>query len=437
MSATNMSPTESPSSAPDDRPSAASPVEPQKPVSRWFIFVFMLTYFAFMLATLMPGMFSLAVKTQLLAPETKAASLGIIVGVGAFVSIVAVPLAGVLSDRTRLRWGRRRPWLVLGIVLGIAGAVGVAFSPNIGMAIATWCVCTLGNACVSAAVNPVIAENIPEAQRGKVGALTGIGTQLAGVMASLGGGLLASNILLLFLAPFAVLIVAAILFVMTVPDRPATVVVGAKTGIRAVFTDLAFNPLKHRDFTLVLIGKFLLQVGMTFFSTYQLYFLLDRLGFTPETAGSQLAIVGGIGILVTTAFAIVSGILSDRWRRRKVFIYIASVLAAAGLITLAFAHDFLTFAAGGLLVLACAGMFGSVDLALVGDTLPDKENAASKWMGLYGVAAAVPSAIAPVFAPLILLVGSPEANNYTMLYVCGAMIALGAAISTKFIRSVR
>lgn len=435
MSATNVPPVASVVTAVESPVSSIG--EPQRPVSRWFIFVYTTMYFSFMLVVLMPALFSLAVKTQLLTPETKAASLGVILGVGALVNIIATPLAGVLSDRTRLRWGRRRPWLLLGVVLAFVGAAGVAVSDSIPMAIGAWCVSNLGAACIGAAINPVIAENVPESQRGKVGALTGIGTQLAGVAASLTGSMLTSNILLLFVLPTIVVAIASVLFIIAVPDRPATPTSGAATGIRAVFTDLAFNPRKHRDFSLVLLGKFLLQVGMTFFSTYQLYFLLDRLGLTPEQAGARLALVGGIGILVTTAFAVISGILSDRLRRRKAFIYVASALAAAGLVTLGLAHDFMTYAVGGMLVLACAGMFGSVDLALVGDTLPDKDTAASKWMGLYGVAANLPSAIAPVIAPLILLVGSPEANNYTLLYVSAAAIALGAAISTKFIRTVR
>lgn len=429
----SVTPAVTPDPSPADAPSNAG--EPIQPVSRWFIFVYVITWFGYMLAVLMPALFSLALKAQALTPESKAATLGIVVGVGALVNIVAGPVFGVLSDRTRLRWGRRRPWLVLGIVIGLVGAVAVALSPNVVIALLAWAVSNVGAACISAAVSPVIAENIPESQRAKVGALTGVATQLAGVGATLVGGMLTDNLLLLFVVPFIVLIVASVLFVFTVPDRPATK--RDTGGIKAIFTDLAFNPLKHRDFSLVLLGKFLLQIGMTFFSTYQLYFLLDRLGFTPEEAGSKLALVGGIGILVTMSFAIISGIISDRIRRRKGFIYMASGLAAAGLLTMAFADNFLMYAAGCLLILAGAGTFGSVDLALVGDTLPQKDEAASKWMGLYMVASNLPNAIAPVLAPLILLVGSPDAGNYTMLYVSAAAIALGAAITTKFIRSVR
>lgn len=43
-------------------------------------------------------------------------------------TIAATPVLGALNDRTRLRFGRRRTWLVVGIVLIIAGLCGTALS---------------------------------------------------------------------------------------------------------------------------------------------------------------------------------------------------------------------------------------------------------------------------------------------------------------------
>jgi GPH family glycoside/pentoside/hexuronide:cation symporter len=53
----------------------------------------------------------------LMAPAT----VGVIFGLARFWDAVADPMVGYLSDRTRTRWGRRRPWLV-------AAVVPVAFS---------------------------------------------------------------------------------------------------------------------------------------------------------------------------------------------------------------------------------------------------------------------------------------------------------------------
>lgn len=412
-----------------DRPGYAEPPR----ASAWFIAVYTAITFGANLTMLAPMLFGLAYKIQLVDPNGKEASLGLVVGIGALVNIVVTPLVGVLSDRTRTRFGRRRPWVASGIVVCAAAGAAIALAPSILMIAVAWVVYIVGLACILSALAPVLADQVPQSQRGKVGALSGVSTQLAGVVASVAGSLLTGNVLLMFLLPPIVLLVAFVLYLFAIPDPPAADSV-VHEPISQVFKQLIFNPRKHRDFTLVWLGRFLLQVGMTFFSTYQLYFLLDRIGLTPETAGRQLALVGGIGILVTTGFAIVGGILSDRMQRRKVFIYLAAALAATGLTIMAFAPDVLMYAVATLFILAAAGLFGSVDLALASDLVPDRAES-GRWMSILNVAGYIPSAVAPVVAPLILLTGGGQ--NYTALYLTAALVATGAGLTAWRIRGAR
>ena len=48
--------------------------------------------------------------------------------VSKFYDVVTDPLMGVISDRTQTRWGRRRPFLLLGGIVGAAG-LALAFNP--------------------------------------------------------------------------------------------------------------------------------------------------------------------------------------------------------------------------------------------------------------------------------------------------------------------
>jgi MFS family permease len=406
--------------------------EPSR-VSGWFMTVYTLTMFGANLTMLAPMLFGLAYKIQLVDPEGKETSLGLVVGVGALFNIVVTPLAGVLTDRTRTRFGRRRPWVGAGIIVCAGAGAAIASAPSVLLIGIAWVLYIFGLAAILSALNPVLADQIPESQRGTVGALSGVSTQLAGVAASVAGSALTGNVLLMFVLPVGVLLVTFMLYIFAIPDRPAAASV-VHEPLSQVFEQLVFNPRKHRDFALVWLGRFFLQVGMTFFSTYQLYFLLDRIGLTSETAGKQLALVGGIGILVTTGFAIVGGILSDRLRRRKPFIYVASALAATGLATMAFAPNVLLYVVAALFILAAAGLFGSVDLALASDLVPDRAES-GRWMSILNVAGYIPSAIAPVVAPLILLIG--EGQNYTALYLTAALVASGAALTAWRIRAAR
>lgn len=416
----------------DMRVDASALSEPPR-VGVWFIFVYMLSYFGFNLTMLTPLLFSVAYKIQLIDPDNRDASLGIILGVGGLFGLVAGPIFGVLSDATRLQWGRRRPWLAGGLVLAAAGGVIIATAAIVSVALVGFAVLQLGIAAMSAGFNPVLAERVPTSQRGKVGALGGVAAALAGISAFVLGSQLTGNVLLLFLLPVAVFAVGLVLFFLTVKDAPATRDTRIQS-IRTVFTSFIFNPRRYPDFAWVWLGKAFLQFGFTFFSTYQLYFLLARLGFTAAEAAGLVAIVGGLSVLATMLFAIISGFLSDRLRRRKPFIYLASSLIAAGLTTAALAPNFTVFVIGGTVLSAGTGAFTSVDLAMATELLPENDKA-GKYMAIYYLASSIPATLAPLVAPTLLAIGG--GSNYPLLFLFGAVLALGAVLTTWKIRAVR
>ncbi|MGL5617054.1 MAG: MFS transporter [Sarcina sp.] len=56
--------------------------------------------------------------------------LGILVTVGPIAGIIFPYLAGIISDRTNIRFGKRKPWVLLGGILGAIFLLGLGFSPN-------------------------------------------------------------------------------------------------------------------------------------------------------------------------------------------------------------------------------------------------------------------------------------------------------------------
>src|SRR5437899_7478122 len=64
----------------------------------------------------------------------KGEALAFVLVPGAFVSLFANPLFGMLSDRTRGRlasWGRRRPYILFGTLVNIGGLLWMATAPDI------------------------------------------------------------------------------------------------------------------------------------------------------------------------------------------------------------------------------------------------------------------------------------------------------------------
>lgn len=416
---------------PDGPEADDAPDIPQ--ASRTRLAIFTVTMFAFQLTLLMPSLFSLAYKAQAIDPADKATSLGLVLGVGGIFGLVAGPIFGVLSDGTRWRWGRRRPYLVIGLGFAAIGALILASASSVPMMVVGWAVTQLAISASSAALNPFMAEQVPAAQRGQAGALSGAGAAFAGVGASLIGSFLTTDMLLLFMVPVAVFGVAAIVYIMAIPDRPAEE--SAQIGsILGVFKGLWFNPVKHSDFAFVWVGKLAMQFSFTFFSAYQLFFMLDRLGLTAEQAGRQLAAVSGLGLVALVGATIASGFLSDRFGRRKPFIYIAAALIACGLILLSSADSIVVFAIGGVVMSVGTGTFNSVDLAMATDVLPEKGKA-GKFMGIYFLSGSLGGTLAPMVAPAFLRIGSGD--NYAVLFLAGACLAFIPALTAIRVRGVR
>ena len=78
------------------------------------------------------------------------------------------------------------------------------------------------------------------------------------------------------------------------------------------------------------------------------------------------------------------------------------------------------------------GMYVAVDLALVADVLPNKDNA--KDLGVFNIASALPFSIAPAIAPAILAIGG---GSYGVLYAVAGVCAILGAVAILPVKRVR
>ena len=100
---------------------------------------------------------------------------------------------------------------------------------------------------------------------------------------------------------------------------------------------------------------------------------------------------------------------------------------------IAIASDFNGYLVGMALSGLGFGLYFAVDLALVADVLPDKENVA-KDLGVFNMAGALPFAIAPAMAPVILAMTSV---GYGFLYAIAGVCALIGAVAILPVKRVR
>jgi MFS family permease len=133
------------------------------------------------------------------------------------------------------------------------------------------------------------------------------------------------------------------------------------------------------------------------------------------------------------AASLIAGKLSDRTGRRKAFVLVASIVYGLALFVVAIATNLNGFIVGMAISGLGFGMYMAVDLALVADVLPSKDNIA-KDLGVFNIAGALPFAIAPAIAPVVLAIGD---GNYGALYAVAGVCAIVGAFAILPVKGVR
>ena len=400
---------------------------------RGFVAVYALGYVGAYVALITPVATTLALKVAELDPAGKESTLGLVSAIGALFALVSNPLAGALSDRTTSRFGRRRPFIAIGTVVGVAALAIVGFAPSIPVVIVGWALAQLAFNLVLAALQALLPDQIPLVQRARVSAVLGIAQQVSPLVGiGIATGVMATGAGMgpVFVVPGVVGAALLALLVVRLPDRRL------EQAKPFVLVDLVKpTPGTGADFGFAWFGRFFVILGFAIYTTYQVYFITDRVGIpTEQVTLVQLAAVL-VFSLVLTASAIVSGRLSDRLQRRKVFVYAAVVVVSLGMVLLAFTTTLALFLVAAGVMGVGIGAFFAVDLALITDVLPDQEHAAARDLGVFNIANALPQSVAPAIAPIFLAIGG--GGNYTLLFLVAAVLALIGAALIAPIKAVR
>lgn len=394
--------------------------------------------FGLYLALLTPVFVSMAFKLQHItsSPEAAVGALGLVTGVGSLFALVANPLVGRLSDRTTSRWGRRRPWILGGALVGVLSCLLIGVADEVWVVLVGWCLTQAAINGALAATNATVPDQVSPARRGLASGIIGVMTSVA----ILGGSFLVNFIagdVGRFLAPALVALVAAAVFVITLDDRKLTTAPRERYGIRDFFGSFAFDPVRHRDFALAWLTTFLVMFGYAGVATFLPLYLSDRFALQEQEAIGIVLLCNLASTIATAVSGALAGIASDRTGRRRVFVTAAGVIMAGGLILMAVAPSVPVVIVGQGLIGLGAGAFLAVSLALATQVLPDPADTA-KDLGVLNIANALPQSIAPAIAPFIIAVGATTVlGGYTVFYLFGALVVLAGAFVVYLIKGVR
>lgn len=407
---------------------SADPPAPIKGLRRLTIWALPANFGIFVLWGAIPGIL-LPQQLTVMDAANKVANLALVATIGAFAAMIAQPLAGLISDRTRSRFGRRAPWIVLGALAGGLSLVGLAFSNTLVGIVIAW---TLVQICYNFAQGPlsaVMPDRVAVSRRGTFSALVGIGTMVG----ALGGQIVASMFFESITVGYVVFatftLIVLVLFVVFNPDYSSRNVEPEPFRLGVFLHTFWVNPVKHPDFFWAFTGRLLLFTGYFAVTGFQLYILVSYLHIgKPQDVIPLLGIVSIVGVLIAT---LLGGPLSDRLHRRKIFVFVASVLLAAAMAlpwvwpTLT-AWMVMTFVAG-----LGFGVYMSVDAAIMSEVLPSA-NSFAKDLGVVNIAATLPQTLAPGIAGAIVL-----AFGYAALFPIAVVLAVLGAFAIWPIKKVR
>ena len=349
--------------------------------------------------------------------------------IGAFCSMLAQPIAGQISDRTRSRFGRRAPWIFLGSLAGGLSLIGLAFADSLVGVVIAWSLVQITYNFAQGPLSAIMPDRVPLKRRGTFAALSGIGLMVGALGGQIVGSIFFNSITAGYITFAALSLVVLTLFIVFNPDHSSKDLEPEPFGLIDFLRTFWVNPVKHPDFFWAFTGRLLLYTGYFAVVGFQLYLLTDYFGVEkPETVIPMLGLISLVGILLAT---IVSGPLSDRVGRRKPFVFASSIITGAALVVPWVWPDLTAWMVFTFVSGLGFGMFQAVDTALMSEVLPSAKSFA-KDLGVVNIAATLPQTLAPGVAGAIVL-----AFGYAGLFPVGIVLSVLGAFAVWPIKAVK
>ncbi|OKL54823.1 hypothetical protein BSZ39_02270 [Bowdeniella nasicola] len=393
----------------------------------------------------------LLIANQILAwhPEDKEARFAFIMSLGGLLGLVVSPLVGILSDKTRTRFGRRAPWIVIGAVCAAASLVALAFSPNYVLLVIGWAAFQIFIAAAVNASQAIPPDRVSRQQYGVVSGVMGIGWTMALVVGTLLGESL--PLVAAYLASAALLLALCVPYLiwhnkasvlptqddqvaessaLTAASRGAVMDAELVGGFTHRTETAARSLADYRDFMWVFISRLAATLGNTVALFYLLYYLRDHIKLADPDQGVLILTV--IYAVVVIGASILSGRASDAAGVRKPFVFFSCLGLAGACLVMAFAHSFTAVIIAAVVLGASWGTFTAIDQALINQVLP-YANTRGRDIGFMSMAVALPNLASPVLAAFALLV----LGGYPGLYLISGLLAVIGAISVLAVRGSR
>ena len=128
-----------------------------------------ITILGFGLTALWGSLHSIVLPLRLLdfVPEAlKNTYLGYLTFTGLILAMAVQPIAGAISDRSGFAWGRRRPYILVGMLLALLFLPGIGFCGNYVAILLIYCLLQISCNTAQGPYQGFIPDLVPEGKRG-------------------------------------------------------------------------------------------------------------------------------------------------------------------------------------------------------------------------------------------------------------------------------
>ena len=356
------------------------------------------------------------------ATQYRGPIVGLIGFLGTMIGITVSLVAGIISDHTSSRWGKRTPAILVGAVIGLPfiALTAIFYPPVMPLIVIGFCGMQFFTNVANGAWWPLLVDVVPEHQRGLA---SGLGSFFTLVGAAMGIGLvtLLNENGQTDLALWLIAIVFAVTGVINAlvihgRDTPAEKP-QAPFNLWKIFREMFHVRTRVVVFFWVVLSALLANMGINSLQFFARYFFETYFpGISPDYG---LRFMGGISLVFTMIAAFASGVLSDRIGRRKL-ILISMFLCAAATLLMGLTGDFTLFLIFAAIRSAATGPIVAVVPALASDLAPEDE--AGQYMAYNNLSTGLSGALSSLIFGVVLTTMSK--TGFVILFVISAVLFL-------------
>lgn len=362
--------------------------------------------------------------------HSTASSLALVLAIGASGALIGNPLAGALSDRTTSRFGRRRPWLLVGMLGSAGGLALLANSQQIWQLTLGWFLVQFFGNMLLSAYTSILPDRVPVKQRGTTQAIVGLSSPVAIILSDL----LFTRVRDFHAAYYpiiAVMITLTILFLLLYREARLPCEHLQPFQLRSFLASFWDRQRSFPGFTAVWFMWLLIWLGYSlgyggFFYLYLKNITRYESLFPGHAVQEGIATLQMLQILVGVPVMMGAGILSDCAGQRKPFVRVGVLLIAAGLVLLAGFSNWTMILVASVVIGAGFWVFYSLGLAMISQMLPSASHR-GKDLGVINIAAVLPQIIMPpIGAAIINVIGVNAPTGYQIIFLASSASLVAA-----------